>query len=88
MRNVRNFWLSANVDGRSTVMEGGPQAKDGGMRVRILQRDGGRVGDGAVDIMCRPIASGRLRTTVEFPAGAKVETDAAGRTFVTFETER
>ena len=38
---LRNFWVTANVDGRSTDLEGGPRAKDGGMTITVLQRKNG-----------------------------------------------
>jgi hypothetical protein len=41
-RNVRNFWLEAEVDGRSTSVATGPEGKDGGISVRVLiRREGG-----------------------------------------------
>ena len=45
-RNVRNFWLELNVDGRSPV-ETGPKAKDGGFSLRILIRNEGCIDTGA-----------------------------------------
>jgi hypothetical protein len=42
-RNVRNFWIEANIDGRATAFVGGPQSKDGGFDMRILQRDNGDI---------------------------------------------
>lgn len=42
-RNVRNFWIEATIDGRSSKLEGGPQAKDGGFELTIRQRDKGAV---------------------------------------------
>lgn len=38
---VRNFYLKANIDGRKTMLKGGPRKKDGWMEVEILQRDKG-----------------------------------------------
>lgn len=38
VRNVRNFWFEADIDGRDTSMSGGPVAADGGMTIRIYQR--------------------------------------------------
>lgn len=38
---LRNFWLTASIDGRKTLLEGGPVSKDGGMTIRVLQRDDG-----------------------------------------------
>lgn len=41
-RNVRNFWLELDVDGRRTVATG-PQAKDGGFSLSIRMRDNGGI---------------------------------------------
>lgn len=38
---MRNFWLEADIDGRETLVTGGPRSKDGGMNVEISMRDGG-----------------------------------------------
>ena len=38
---MRNFYLTADIDGRQTLLTGGPRAKDGEMRVEIRQRDDG-----------------------------------------------
>ena len=39
---VRNFYLLADIDGRATMLGGGPAAKIGGMDIDITQRrDGG-----------------------------------------------
>lgn len=40
---VRNFYLSADIDGRETDLNGGPRAKDGGMCVQLYQRDEGGI---------------------------------------------
>ena len=40
---VRNFWLEADVDGRRSLVTGGPRGKDGGITLRIYQRDSGAV---------------------------------------------
>lgn len=39
---VRNFWIDAQIDGRSTCLTGGPQAKDGGFFMEIYMRDEGQ----------------------------------------------
>lgn len=44
-RNVRNWWLELEVDGRKTMFESGPRRADGGFRLRILQRDRGGILD-------------------------------------------
>ena len=38
---VRNFYVQVEIDGRKTRLEGGPQAKTGGMQITLLQRDRG-----------------------------------------------
>lgn len=37
-RNVRNFWVRCGIDGRNTLMEGGPVRKNGGLSMIIFQR--------------------------------------------------
>ena len=48
-RNVRNFWLDLDVDGRSRI-ETGPRSKDGGFRLTILIRDAGGISTKRVTI--------------------------------------
>lgn len=38
---MRNFYLTADIDGRKTLLTGGPAAKQGEMTVTIRQRDHG-----------------------------------------------
>ena len=40
---VRNFWVEVEIDGRKTKLCGGPRAKDGGMTIRLYQRDAGQI---------------------------------------------
>jgi hypothetical protein len=42
-RNVRNFWVSVEVDGRTTNVQTGPSAKDGGFNITIHMRDKGNI---------------------------------------------
>ncbi len=42
-RNVRNFWLELEVDGKKSKVATGPVAKDGGFQLKVLQRDNGEV---------------------------------------------
>lgn len=44
-RNVRNFWIEVNVDGRKSRIATGPIRKDGGFQIVIKQRDRGGVVD-------------------------------------------
>lgn len=60
---VRNFWIDGYIDGRQTVLSGGPKSKDGGMSVDIFQRDDGGI-RAAVTIRCHEFG-GRLVTVVK-----------------------
>jgi hypothetical protein len=42
-RNVRNFWIEADIDGRKSPFAAGPVSKDGGFSLRISMRDKGRI---------------------------------------------
>ena len=49
---VMNFWVDADVDGRSTFVAGGPREEDGGMDVFLYQLDDGQE-KRVVRIQCR-----------------------------------
>ena len=38
-RNTRNFWIEGQIDGRNSELSGGPRNKDGGISVKIKQRN-------------------------------------------------
>lgn len=59
---VRNFWVEAFIDGRETVLGGGPRSRTGEMTVRIYQRDEGGIAD-AYRIECTE-RNGVLETTI------------------------
>lgn len=42
-RNVRNFWIEAEVDGRKTPIAFGPGGKDGGFSLTVYMRNQGGV---------------------------------------------
>jgi len=42
-RNVRNFFITVDVDGRPSNVRTGPQRADGGIAIRVQQRDAGEV---------------------------------------------
>jgi hypothetical protein len=43
VRNVRNFWIEAEIDGRSARLQGGPASSDGGFSLRVMMRDEGSI---------------------------------------------
>jgi len=59
---VRNFWIDANIEGRQTMLSGGPRRKDGGMSVYISQRKDGEIIT-PIQITCYE-HNGILKTTV------------------------
>lgn len=60
---VRNFWIEGSIDGRNTVLAGGPQSKEGGLEVIIKQREDGGI-TAPIEVICRAAAEGNLTTTV------------------------
>lgn len=63
-RNVRNFWIEANIDGQATKLVGGPAKKEGGFSLTVKQRDGGAVAH-ALTITGAVCEDGTLRLYVE-----------------------
>ena len=59
---VRNFYMNADINGRKTALYGGPSARNGGMSIRITQRNQGGIDD-AVSIQCFEL-DGELNTDV------------------------
>jgi hypothetical protein len=42
-RNVRNWWIELDVDGKKIDINTGPRSKSGGFNINIWQRDMGAV---------------------------------------------
>jgi len=42
-RNVRNFWLELQVDGRKSEVKTGPRRKDGGFSQKVFIREKGLI---------------------------------------------
>lgn len=61
---VRNFWIEANIDGRDTVLAGGPRSKDGGFSLTVKQRDRGGIITAAT-ISGRATNDGKLILEIE-----------------------
>lgn len=76
-RNVRNFWLHADIDGRSPL-RGGPAAKDGCMDVTLKVRDGGAMRE-ALSILCRADNDGTLHVIVQDDRGRELARVKASR---------
>ena len=73
--NIRNFWIEARIDGRSSELSGGPQSKDGGFSLILRQRDKGGIVT-AARINGRVLSDGRICLDVEAE-----ETETGPQTF-------
>lgn len=62
-RNVRNFWVEADIDGRRERLSGGPVARDGGFELTVYIRDRGSVRR-AVEMRGYEYEDGKLRLWV------------------------
>lgn len=78
---MRNFYLTADIDGRQTLLTGGPRAKDGGMTIELRQRDNG-ISVVSLYVRCFE-RNGKLVTKVIFPDGFTHESDGLTHEFVT-----
>lgn len=72
-QHVRNFWLDARIDGRSTRLSGGPRARDGGLSLILYQRNQGEV-TAALRVSCRADENGGLVIDV-FPCLPSIRED-------------
>jgi hypothetical protein len=43
-RHIRNFWLTAQIDGRRSPFASGPRSKCGGFSLEVFCRDRGTIG--------------------------------------------
>lgn len=82
-RNVRNFWITLNVDGRETAIETGPRAKDGGFRLTVKMRDQGGI-IRPLEVAGQVTADGRLHLTLGGEIVAHAETAKVPVTFTTY----
>lgn len=48
VQHVRNFWVSASVDGRVEPVGFGPHSPDGGFSLTVTMRDRGEIRDAVV----------------------------------------
>ena len=77
-RNVRNFWMTASIDGKERDLESGPSSADGGMTIDLLIRDKGQVAK-SISVECKAHMSGLLEIVVK---------DKDGHVVYRQETER
>lgn len=66
-RNVRNFWITLNVDGKKTPVATGPRSRNGGFHCKILMRSDGSILD--EDIVIEGIVRKGLLTLTIYAKG-------------------
>ena len=73
-RNVRNFWVELNVDGR-TEIAAGPRSKDGGFRLVVRVREDGAISEKHLVITGRALSDGTLEVAADLfaPNGDAVQ---------------
>lgn len=92
IRNVRNFWLQADTDGRTPIALG-PKSREGGLRATLYLREHGAVSDDKVEIYGTVGSSvdgdeGMLITEINVPADAVIEENSDGTKTITIRKER
>jgi len=60
---VRNFYMESQVDGRKTLITGGPRTKDGGMVITLYQKEKGESVE-ILDVSSSVLPNGKLRTII------------------------
>lgn len=78
-RNVRNAWISADIAGRRTPLEGGPMSKDGYMHAKIYYRENGAISPNTVQITVQPDVDRGEQTITIYHAGEVVFTKTVKR---------
>ena len=74
---VRNFYVEADIEGRGTMLGGGPRNKEGGMTTNIYQRDDGGIVQ-VLKVVSREY-NGKLTTEVFDKDGNKIYTYGSER---------
>lgn len=90
IRNVRNFWLTAQADGGNQVTLG-PKSRSGGLQVTLLLREHGEVSNDRVVIVSGAAGGAEgdaLVTRIFLPAGAEIEEREDGSKSVVIRKER
>jgi len=60
---IRNFWIRSEIEGRKTLLEGGPRSKTGDMVTDLFVKENGEPNK-ILRISCIPQENGTLRIQV------------------------
>ena len=67
---VRNFYVEADIEGRETMLGGGPRNEEGGMTTNIYQRDDGgmykSLKQSAVNTTASLLQKSLIKTEIKF----------------------
>jgi hypothetical protein len=71
VRNVRNFWLELEVDGKPTKIATGPKSKDGGFLLTVYVREEGHISNKQLHVRGSVNHDGTLSLSLTLDGGAK-----------------
>ena len=63
MMAIRNFWIRSEIEGRKTLLAGGPRSRTGEMATDLFVKENGEIYQ-ALRISCIPQENGTLRIRV------------------------
>jgi len=72
-RNVRNFWLTMDVDGRGSTVETGPRGADDGFTLNIFMREKGEVAGVVMQVYGSVDVDGKLVLTARKANGEELQ---------------
>ena len=87
-KNVRNFWLDAQIDGRKSILTGGPSAENGGMSVEIFFRENGQISNRNIVLDCVCGDGKENQVHIYCPSGSVYETLEDGSGVVRVKANR
>lgn len=59
-RNVRNFWLTLDCDGKANQVATGPKSANGGFNLQVLIRNDGSISNDKLEIVGEVLPDGSL----------------------------
>jgi hypothetical protein len=78
-RNVRNFWIELDVDGRKERVETGPVKADGGFSLTIRMRDKGSISNTTLEVRGNVFSKNILSLSAAFVNRASDDTTEQGK---------
>lgn len=60
---MRNFYMKSMIDGRRTLLTGGPRSKNGGMFITLYQKEKGESVE-ILSVVSTVLPNGKLKTVI------------------------